>query len=117
MLVFNLGIFFKNLQGGDVAFSATNVLGEMHFVGSVQHLLERTDLDSRLSVTLVSGNLRLQIAFDDDEDRENPEDIEVEARLIREAEGQELELAHTTFRFGDISLKPAGEEPPPDQAG
>jgi hypothetical protein len=122
MLAFNLSVFFRNLRGEEVAFSAHTAATELHFVGGVVALQEHTDLTRHLSVTLGSGDLLLRIAFEEGEDEEDPENANVEVRLLREAGDREVLLVQTSFRFGDVSLKPAadaeadaaGSEPPPD---
>ncbi|HKI97370.1 MAG TPA: hypothetical protein VKB51_02735 [bacterium] len=122
MLAFNLSVFFRNLRGEEVAFSARTGQTELHFVGGVVALQEHTDLTQHLAVTLGSGDLLLRIAFEEPEDEEDdPEGANVVVRLLRESGERELLLVQTTFRFGDVSLKPAsdlaahpGEEPPPD---
>ena len=70
---------------------------------------EQTDLTRHLSVTLEQGNLLFSLAFDEDEEDEEPEDARVDVRLVQMTEEQEILLLETSFRFGDISLKPASE--------
>lgn len=119
MLAFNLGVFFRNLRGEEVAFSARTPQQEVHFIGGVRTLQEHTDLTRHLSVTLDSGELSLRIAFEEPEDEADPEEATVAVRLVREAGERELVLLQTTFRFGEVSLKPAadleaGEQDPDD---
>jgi hypothetical protein len=122
MLAFNLSVFFRNLRGEEVAFSARTAQTELHFVGGVVALQEHTDLTRHLSVTLGSGDLLLRIAFEEGEEDEDPEAASVQVRLLRESGNREVLLVQTTFRFGDVSLKPAADaaetppeaEPPPD---
>jgi hypothetical protein len=120
MLAFNLGVFFRNLHGAEVAFSARTALVEFHFVGGVVALQEHTDLSRHLAVTLGSGDLTLRLAFEEAEEDEDPESARVELRLVRDAGERERVLLQTSFRFGDVSLKPAAEleaaqpEPPDD---
>lgn len=122
MLAFNLSVFFRNLRGEPVAFSATTAQTEFHFVGGVVAMQEHTDLTRHLSVTLGSGDLLLRIAFEEGEEDDDPDEANVEVRLLRDEGEREELLAQTVFRFGDVSLKPAGhgepagEEtaPPPD---
>lgn len=117
MLAFNLSVFFRNLRGEPVAFSARTAQMEMHFVGGVVAMQEHTDLTRHLSVILGSGDLRLRIAFEEGEDEDDdPDQANVEVRLLREADGREDLLAQTTFRFGDVSLKPVGDTEPDDDA-
>ncbi len=118
MLAFNLGVFFRNLRGEEVAFSARSSRCEVHFTGGVVSLQEHTDLSRHLSVALGKGDLLLRLAFEED-DEGDPEDSEVEVRLLREHERHEQLLLQTTFYFRDVSLKPASEagETPPGDAG
>ncbi len=120
MLAFNLGVFFRNLRGEDVAFSARNEQCEMLFSGGVIDLSEQTDLSRHLSVTLGDGNLSLRIEFEENEE-ESAEDMEVEVSLVQQSEESEIVLVRTTFLFGEISLKPRSEleqeEPQPPEAG
>ena len=67
MLAFNLGVFFRNLKGEEVTFSAKNDLCEVRFTGGVVSLHEHTDLTRHLSVTLGKGDLSFRIAFDENE--------------------------------------------------
>jgi hypothetical protein len=118
MLAFNLSVFFRNLRGEEVAFAARSATCELHFVGGVVALQEHTDLARHLSVTLGSGELLLRVAFEEGEEDEDPESANVEVRLVRESAERELLILQTTFRFGDVSLKPAAdaEEPPSEPA-
>lgn len=118
MLAFNLGIFFRNLHGEDVLFSAQGAHAELHFAGGVMGLQEHTDLTRHLAVTLTSGDLTLHLAFEEPEDEEEETDPElalVRVHLMRDEGGEERTLLRTSFQFGEISLKPANEEPPPDE--
>lgn len=118
-LAFNLGMFFRNLQGEEVAFAARSGHCEMAFVGGVEALQEQTDLTRHLSVSLRQGDLLLRIAFEETEDEE-PDQAEVDVRLVQLVDGAEHLLAQSAFRFREVSLKPAGEadeEPPPPEAG
>ena len=116
MLAFNLTVFFRNLRGEEVSFSARSPQTELHFVGGVVALQEHTDLTRHLSVTLGSGDLLLRIAFEEAETDEEAETANVEVRLLREQGDRELLLLQSSFRFGDVSLKPAADatEPPPE---
>ena len=69
-------------------------------------------------MSLSSGDLTLHLAFEEPEDEEEETDPElavVRAHLLREQDGQEHTLLRTSFQFGEISLKPAAEPPPPDE--
>ena len=118
MLAFNLSVFFRNLRGEEVAFSARSAQTELHFIGGVVALQEHTDLTRHLAVTLGSGDLLLRIAFEEAED-DDQESANVEVRLLRESGEREILLLQTSFRFGDVSLKPASDvkdgppKPPP----
>ena len=119
MLAFNLTVFFRNLRGEEVVFVARSPQTELHFMGGVVALQEHTDLTRHLSVTLRSGELLLRIAFEEAEEDEDPETAAVEVRLLRESGEREILLLQTSFRFGDVSLKPASDvkdgppKPPP----
>lgn len=108
-LAFNLGVFFRNLRGEEVTFTGKSAACEVQFTGGVETLHEHTDLSSHLSVTLGKGELLFRIAFEEHEDEENPEETEVEVRLLRTHEAGEELLLRTSFLFGDISLKPVSE--------
>ncbi|MCH8884277.1 MAG: hypothetical protein IIA41_12375 [SAR324 cluster bacterium] len=119
MLAFNLGVFFRNLKGEEVTFSAKNDLCEVRFTGGVVSLHEHTDLTRHLSVTLGKGDLSFRIAFDENEEQEEePDDTAVEVRLVQEGGERETLLLQSSFRFSEISLKPVsdGEEPEGDGA-
>lgn len=120
MLAFNLGVFFRNLRGEDVVFSARNEQCEMLFSGGVVNLSEQTDLTRHLAVTLGDGELSMHIEFEENEDEE-AENMEVEVSLVQQREGDETVLVRTTFLFGEISLKPRSEldekGPQPPEAG
>jgi len=114
MLAFNLGVFFRNLQGEEVIFSARNDLCEVNFRGGVSNLYEHTDLTHHLSVTLNRQNLYCRIAFDEAEEEEALEETEVEVRVVQIEDDQEILLFQTAFQFEEIVLKPAtGDEDPP----
>ncbi|MBI4083119.1 MAG: hypothetical protein HY423_10970 [Candidatus Lambdaproteobacteria bacterium] len=118
MLAFNLGVFFRNLRGAEVSFSARNPACEMHFVGGVEHLREHTDLNRRLSVSLSRGELICHIAFEDREEEDAPESTEVDVQVIQRGAGREVTLLQTRFLFEEITLKPwspGDETPPPDE--
>lgn len=108
MLAFNLGVFFRNLKGEEVVFSAETPQCQVNFTGGVADLHEETTLTRRLSVTLAKANLSLSISFEENEEVE-PEDTEVEVVMLQTGEEGDLQLLRTTFRFGDISLKPISE--------
>ncbi len=124
MLAFNLGIFFRNLRGAEVSFTARSPACELHFIGKVLELQVRKDLERSLSVTLLQGSIACHIAFQDSEDEEPAEDAEVEVKLVQPVDGEEVVLTQTRFRFDQISLKPRVDEehpapegdPPPDVA-
>jgi hypothetical protein len=112
MLAFNLGVFFRNLHGEEVTFTAKSPQCEVNFTGGVVKLQERTDLTPELSVTLNKGNLYFQATFEEnEEEEERPEDavVQVILKLELPEEKEEVLLLETQFRFGEISLKPAGE--------
>lgn len=117
MLAFNLGVFFRNLQGEDVVFAAKNDQTEVQFRGGVEKLQERTDLTHHLSVTLAKGGLSCRIAFEEVEEEESLENTDVEVRMVQHEDGQETVLLQTKFRFEDITLKPAAgdEDKGPDE--
>lgn len=117
MLAFNLGVFFRNLQGEEVLFAAKNDQCEVQFRGGVEKLQEQTDLTHHLAVTLSQPPLLCRIAFEEVEEEESLEETDVEVRMTQEVEGQETVLLQTTFRFEDITLKPAagGEEDGPGE--
>ena len=108
MLAFNLGVFFRNLKGEEVVFSAETPQCRVNFTGGVADLHEETTLTRRLSVTLAKDDLSLSISFEESEEGE-PEDTEVEVVMLQAGEEGDLQLLRTTFRFGDISLKPISE--------
>lgn len=108
MLAFNLGVFFRNLKGEEVVFSAETPQAEVRFTGGVADLREETGLTRRLSVTLAKNDISLTISFEDSEEEE-PEDTEVEVVMLQTGEEGDFQLLRTTFRFGDISLKPVSE--------
>ncbi len=111
MLAFNLGVFFKNLKGEEVMFSARTNQCEVNFTGGVADLHEETDLTRHLSVvTLRKNDLSLRIYFEENEEEE-PEDTEVDVEMVLAGGEDEvdIQLLHTSFRFGSISLKPVSE--------
>ena len=126
MLAFNLGVFFRNLKGEEVVFSVNTPPCKVNFTGGVADLHEDTDLTRHLSVTLAKNDLSLTISFEESEEEE-PEDTEVEVVMLQAGVEGDVPLLRTTFRFGDISLKPVselkdGEQPaitssPPDDEG
>ena len=116
MLAFNLGVFFRNLKGEEVVFSAISPQCQIHFTGGVTELEEKSGLTRQLSVTLSKGGLSLLMEFEESVDDE-PEDTEVSVEMSLDGEEDETALLHTTFRFGDISLKPVSEiDDPPSPA-
>ena len=117
MLAFNLSVFFRNLRGEDITLFARNESCTVRFSGGVEELVEHTDLSHHLSVTLTNGNLACRIAFEEVEEEEIPENTEVDVELVQSGEDQEIILLQTTFRFEQITLKPASmedEEEPDD---
>ncbi len=117
MLAFNLGVFFRNLQGEEVSLIAKSEHCELHFVGGVADLVEHTDLSHHLAVTLTSGGLSCRIIFEESEEEETAENTEVEIQLVQTGAEREVILLKTTFRFEEITLKPAtGDEDEPDPA-
>ena len=121
MLAFNLGVFFRNLHGEEVTFTAKSPQCEVNFTGGVVNLQERTDLNHELSVTLSKGNLFFQATFEEgeEEEEERPEDtlVQVNLKLEFPEEKEEILLLETQFRFGEISLKPAGEGDEEEELG
>lgn len=109
MLAFNLGVFFRNLKGEEVVFSANTPQCEVNFTGGVADLHEETKLTRHLSVTLAKNDLSLTISFEESEEEEDPEDTEVEVVMLQTVDERDMQLLRTTFRFGDISLKPVSE--------
>ena len=118
MLAFNLGVFFRNMAGEDVIFSARNPICSVRFIGGVTHLSDQTALSHHLAVSLTKGNLSCQISFEESEEEENVENTEVDVVLVMAPEnegGEETVLLETSFRFEEITLKPAaGAEEDPD---
>ena len=108
MLAFNLGVFFKNLQGEEVSLAAKNEHCELYFAGGVEDLVEHTDLSHHLAVTLTSGALTCRIAFEEAEEEVEVENAEVEIQLVQKEEGREKLLLQTAFRFEEVTLKPVG---------
>lgn len=120
MLAFNLGVFFRNLHGEEVTFSAKSPLCEVNFTGGVVKLQERSDLTPELSVTLNKGNLYFHATFEEnEEEEERPEDtvVQVTLKLELPKEKEEVLLLEIQFRFGEISLKPAGEGKEEEELG
>lgn len=116
MLAFNLSVFFRNLQGEEITLHAKNEHCEVRFSGGVKDLVEHTDLSHHLSVTLTNGDLACRIAFEEVEEEEIPENTEVDVELVQSKEDQEIVLLQTTFKFEEITLKPASmaEDDDPD---
>jgi len=110
MLAFNLGVFFRNLQGQPMRFSAQGGATGMQFVGGVRALNEKTGLDTQLSVVLAHADLSLHIVFDEGDEDEFAEDPRVQVRLVQQADWGELTLCQTQFAFDEVRLTPAGEE-------
>lgn len=110
MLAFNLGVFFRNLQGADVTFSAQSEKCQVNFSGGVEKLQEQKDLTHHLSVTLTSGDLSCRIAFEDEPDGEGPEKAEVEVQLFHARKEGEFLLLQSTFRFEEVTIKPTSTE-------
>jgi hypothetical protein len=127
MLAFNLGIFFSNLKGADVTFTASNGQCTVQFTGGVTALEETNDLSRHLSVTLGKGELTCHIDFDENEEpeEEGAEEEIVDVRMVHTVDEREVELLQTQFKFDEITLKPhvegeeapAEEEPEPPKAG
>ena len=111
MLAFNLGIFFRNLKGTEVVFSARSEQCEVSFTGGVQQLQEHTDLTHHLIVTLAKGEVACEIAFDDDQepDEDEPEEAPVRVHMFQVVDGEVFELLRSEFRFEDMTLKPLVE--------
>ena len=82
----------------------------MRFSGGVKDLVEHTDLAHHLSVTLTDGDLICRLAFEEVEEEEIPENTEVDVEMVRSKEDQEIFLLQTSFRFEEITLKPASME-------
>ena len=112
MLAFNLGVFFRNLQGEEVSLAAKNAHCEFYFAGGVADLVEHTDLSHHLAVTLASGGLTCRIVFEEAEEEEQVENAEVEIQLMKNGEEGETLLLQTKFRFEEVTLKPAGGDEP-----
>ena len=110
MLAFNLGVFFRNLRGEEITLSAKNEHCELYFSGGVENLEEHTVLSHHLSVTLTNGDLSCRIAFEEVEEEETPENTEVEVEMVQKRDDKEILLLQTTFRFEEITLKPASGE-------
>lgn len=119
MLAFNLGVFFSNLKGADVTFSAKNEHCEVRFTGGVTSLQETTDLTRHLAVTLGNGEVSCRIAFDESDDPEEEakeEDERVEVRMVHNAGSEEVDLLQTWFKFEQITLKPHVDEPEEEES-
>jgi hypothetical protein len=114
VLAFNLGVFFRNLSGAEVDFSAKSAQCEFQFVGSVQEFRQEQDTASHLSVALRGGDLVCHISIEEEEAVEAPEEAKVDVRLAQRVGEAEREVLHATFRFEDISLKPHVPEPAPE---
>ena len=73
MLAFNLGVFFRNLQGEEVVLTADDGRSSFRFTGGVHSLEEKTDLTHELTVVLTKGELTCHISIEEEsEDSENP---------------------------------------------
>lgn len=116
MLAFNLAVFFRNLKGEEVFFTAYNQNCQMTFLGGVSELHEETGLSHHLTVKLNKDHLSCIISFDEEEEEEKPEHIEVDVKLIQHnPQTEEITLVETKFLFEEIALKPASQmEPEPD---
>jgi hypothetical protein len=122
VLAFNLAVFFRNLAGAEVEFTAKNPRCAFQFIGSVEEFRQEQDVGTRLSVTLRGSELVCRISIEEEEAPDAPEEAKVEVRLALALEKGEREVFHTAFRFEEISLKPhapdpaagplGGEEPP-----
>ena len=112
MLAFNLGIFFRNLQGAEVRFSARSPACEFHFCGTVEALQEQVDLSRRLNITLRQDPLLCHIAFEDSEDESQPQSAIVDVRLVQFRDAQEQLVTQTRFRFEQVSLQPKDQREP-----
>ena len=110
MLAFNLGVFFRNLRGEEISLTARNDQCVVRFSGGVEELVEHTDLSHHLSVTLTNGDLSCRISFEEVEEEEIPENTEVDVELVQSRDDGEIILLQTTFRFEQITLKPASLE-------
>ena len=110
MLAFNLSVFFRNLKGEEITLHAKNEHCELRFFGGVEDLVEHTDLSHHLSVTLTNGDLTCRMAFEEVEEEEIPENTEVDVELVQSKEDGDIFLLRTTFRFEEITLKPASME-------
>ena len=74
-------------------------------------------MPQRAVVTLTNGDLACRIAFEEVEEEETPENTEVEVEIVQTKDSKEIVLLQTTFRFEEITLKPASvedEEEPDD---
>ena len=106
MLAFNLGVFFRNLQGEAVVFAADNGNCVFNFTGGVESLKETTHLNRELSVVLARDGLVCTIVMEEEEEPEGEENPEVRVRLVRSHDGQDELMLETTFRFNEIRLQP-----------
>lgn len=106
MLAFNLGVFFRNLAGAEVEFTAKNPQCDLRFIGTVQDFRRDQDVSTRLSVALRSGPLTCAIGIEEDEALDAPEAAKVDVVLLQQADGGERELLRASFRFEHITLKP-----------
>lgn len=118
MLAFNLSVFFRNLRGEEVTLFAKNESCTVRFTGGVEELVEHSDLSHHLSVILTSGDLSCRMSFEEVEEEEIPENTEVDVEMIQSREDLDVVLIQTSFRFEQITLKPASmdddEEEEPD---
>lgn len=106
MLAFNLGVFFRNLAGAEVEFTAKNPQCDLRFIGTVRDFRREQDVGTRLSVALNSGALTCAIGIEEDEALDTPEAAKVDVTLLQQTDGGERELLRATFRFEHITLKP-----------
>jgi len=119
MLAFNLGVFFRNLSGAEVEFTAHNADCDVVFVGRVRDIREELGLGSTLQVTLSREPLqcRIEIEDSDGEEDESPgasPEPAIEVILEREAGERAEQLFRGRFTFEAITLKPYVPHPPPE---
>ena len=110
MLAFNLGVFFRNLAGAEVDFSAKDGETEVHFQGMVESIHQESGLEQHLQVTLRRDTLRCRIGILEPEDEEQPSsEDEPKVEVTLEADAQEehpVLLYRGQFKFDSISFKP-----------
>ena len=123
MLAFNLGVFFKNLSGAPVFFSAKGPTAEVTFVGTVTDLQQESGWQGSITVTLRQGALACTIVFDEAEEEQHPEASGVQVSLLCDdataEESEPLQLLTAGFRFKDVTLhpvEPLTEPEPPRSA-